>query len=114
VPTATDTDRCAYCHTTYNLAGYGVGDAMAKTNWGNGSFLMPCLSCHSATYRRAATPTARRARAGQDGFFATTGHGRPARRATTRRPTAAANHDGDRAALPVCHLDTAAHVNTVL
>ncbi|HWR98874.1 MAG TPA: CxxxxCH/CxxCH domain-containing protein, partial [Candidatus Methanoperedens sp.] len=54
-PTAEETDRCSYCHSTLsvtvNVAGPATvtdaGAALAKTNWPTNGYELPCLTCHN-------------------------------------------------------------------
>jgi predicted CxxxxCH...CXXCH cytochrome family protein len=116
VPTATDTDRCTYCHSPASVGGV-VGTVMVKANWGTGTFLVPCLTCHNAASAawRYADGTGVRAPA-KDAYFGITGHGRPTASGTypvTANPPA----NYTTALQPrcsVCHLDTGAHISAVL
>ncbi len=46
------TDRCTGCHSTTNIAGVGIGTALAKTpaNWDNSAYKLDCRTCHNAAY----------------------------------------------------------------
>ncbi|HEY5998525.1 MAG TPA: CxxxxCH/CxxCH domain-containing protein [bacterium] len=62
-PTAAETDRCSYCHSTLevtaNVAGpavlTGAGAALAKINWVDQAFKLPCVTCHNPALTGATT-----------------------------------------------------------
>ncbi len=115
-PTATDTDRCTYCHSTTNIPNYGIGAGLAKDNWGTGE-KQPCLTCHNAEFPswRYADGTGVRAPA-KDTYFETTGHGRPtASGVYPATGNVAANYTTTiTPRCTVCHAETSAHISSSL
>ena len=99
------TDTCNNCH------GSSKDHAKDPTNWGNGSYKIPCLECHDGSANSARNGTGVTAQ-NEDTNWTTTGHG---------RPTASGTYSGTLHGQPgpgygctVCHDQTATHINGTL
>jgi predicted CxxxxCH...CXXCH cytochrome family protein len=123
VPTADETDRCTYCHSTAtvvtaSLPGGGVGTALAKTNWANGAYRLDCLTCHNATaaaWSKAEGPAAANPKVQAPSVYGdgtnfgaeVRGHSRP----TARGAYPVSNNTPGNRPCGDCHNLDAAHLN---